>query len=1089
MTDDMINLLAGERVLTNYEDKDKNTSYLNPAIGGFLDKYIFGSCFSNQCNCGDIHKITNVPCPRCGSKILTEEESWTRFAKIELPIFYCNGLKKKQFLKFIRESDLKIRTQITDKTAQIIKEGNPFFAWDFCQFNWDEEKEEIICTDDITDFNKCSFEGLLMIIIDHYPHLLQEYKSFINTNVLVIPLIARASYWTYRDGKRTLVNHEISIMYRTILWILNKEYDKAMDMYQSQLEKSLYRANFREYVASVVEMSCTLLRPSKENFSRTMQSQRISNSGRCTIIPAPELQIDEVKVPRHLMYECCRDEFINFMIQDQGWSEVVARTKYLTEARTDEVQGLFDRYINEANGGKGKYVVINRNPTLYELGMMACKVKLTNDYTMGLPLLLCSPFGGDYDGDTFSFYTIPDAKTDEIVSKMSPRNITYYKKNQSPLFTPSHEIMGGIITGTKKMYSTKNIFTNCDKVEERKVDNEHSVFIPSFDTYEEAYQCKRKTKGFKWLTVINIAGEETTLGIYKFSELFKRDINEFLRYEIERKPNRPQHITSSDIPELYNTINQEEDRLERIHDVQEFALLIATTSGATAPTLSELHANLPAEYLERIHEVENSDILSDREKDVKIRNIYDAYMKEVEFGKDEEGNLRVSESLKLKISDSSRAKINQLLNIITPQLTVGPDHIAHVTTTRLINGMNPTDYTRHSIENRGTQDIKVSATPRSGYTTRQLVFLGKGFYYSEELDPKNSGISIELKKAAGRTRIDGSIISKSEADNAKSDEFVTVRSIITSKYTDRCIVTKDCVSNLNTWVQGDNIGVSLLSSLTEGLTQSGLSLKHGGRLYETDKKAGIIAPIDCTLQITDNFIVLKGEETYVYPRSTEFVQNYVDDNKYKKGDLVGVVYRQFTPSYRLDCVIKLIGAAGSNSRKKAINNKVLITECYAYGPGKIHYVVEDKSIVRVEIGDYSYSYDPDACYFIPEGAHVEFGQRFCTGTVNMPQALKVLKDRVLAFRLFYNQFNELIPGIAPELIEFVYSLIVLQRNGKIVNKTVLTATLESPGFLNKISLRNSRRILEAIPKEGIEFISDATSDIFLPTLSAIDLYM
>jgi hypothetical protein len=791
----------------------------------------------------------------------------------------------------------------------------------------------------------------------------------------------------------------------------------------------------------------------------------MSNSGRCTIIPAPDLKVDEIYIPRHLMYECCQKEFIIFMMQKYDCSEEYARLKYLTEATTVEVQKDFDEYIETCNDGKGKYVIINRNPTLYELSMMACKVKLTNNYTIGLPLLLCSPFGGDYDGDTFSFYAVPDNKTEKIIEVMSPKNLYYYKKSHSHLFTPSHEIMSGLIIASR-------------------ISMPEDGELHQFDSIEDAKLYRKSHRKFTYQTKCIINDKETTLGRAILSDLFNCNIEEKLN---DGKIN----LTSKEIPELYDKLDDLDDRLNRIQQIQEFALNVATISGGTAPRLSELHAHLDSSYLDEIKSIEASEFLTDKEKDVKIREIYDKFMKDCETGKDENGNPRIANELKMQISDSSRAKISQLLNIVTQQLNVGPDGIVHVGDTTLIGGMSPTDYFRHAIENRVTQDIKTSAVPRSGYTTRQLVYLGTPYQFSDSYDEKNKGIELELYKCSGRTRLDGSVITQEEAKHANKEEMVTVRSIVTSTHPDLNIVTKDMISQDFKWREGANVGISLLSSLTEGLTQSGLSLKHGGRLFETDKLAGIVCPEDdCHLNLTDAFIVLtspSGKE-YLYPKTDNFVQNYTNTGKYKKGEVVGVAHKLVTPSYRLDSVIKLLGAQSTSSPKTVLNNKVLITECYAYEEGILKYEKVGDKVTGVTIGNIRYYYNPSASYFIPDGTLVKKGQRFCTGTMDLDAAIRKTKNYKQVFYLFYNQFNELISGMSPELIEFVFTLVVHNRNGNITHKTVRSAIMDSPGTFNKLAFRDTVKTLESIDAQGVEFVSDSISRMLLPSVMLMNIY-
>lgn len=1080
LTDEFILQFSGSNVLHTYKDtNEKVRTELRTITGGPLDAAIFGSCFSNQCNCGNVRKV-GTKCDICQSQVLPEVKAWQRYARIDLPIFYCNIVKRPNFIKFL-ETSFNFSWDVSEEFSKICKVRKGL-QYEYLQFSYDEENKCIVGTDKITDHDLCGYEGLLAVIISHYPDKLGQFKSYLNTTMIVTPLPLRAPKYSFEGGGRSLINSSLTISYIAVLRIFESdrqgrwigEYKRLMDSCSTEAEKSMVNAILRKYVANVNDTVSGLLQPSKQNTARTMQSHRLSNSGRCTIIPAPDLNVDEVYIPRHLMYECCTKEFINYMMTKMDWSYQFARTKYIKHATDPEIQELFDEYIENCNDGKGKYVIVNRNPTLYELGMMACRVKLTNNYTIGLPLLLCSPTGGDYDGDTFSFYAIPEALTDKIIQTMSPKNLRYYKKNLSPLFTPSHEIMSGIMVGTR-VYAWDGD-------------------MKEFDSIEDANKERRTNRKFKWQTpfILNLGDRTkiTTLGRYKFGEIFNVDLDEMLN-----DFDKGGYLTSKEIPELYEGIMDLDDRVDRIQAAQELALTITTTSGGTAPRLSDLHAKLDPKYLEEIRKIEAMDILTDKEKDIKIRAIYDEFLKDTQSGKyiDEEGNehYRVDPELKLQISDSSRAKVSQLLNIIMPQLTVTPDHQVSVGSTTLIGGMSQTDYVNHSIENRGTQDIKVSATPRSGYTTRQQVLIAEGYTYSNDEDPDNPGILIPKKLAAGRTTTDGVVISKSDASHAKKGELVRVRSVITRTNKSRPIVTSDCISKYNNWKDGAQIGQSLLSSLTEGLTQAGLSLKHGGRLFETDPIARIYAPDDCTLRINDMCIILtslKGGKEYIYPKPSNFVQNYTQTNTYKKGELVGVAYKQFTPAYRLDCIIKLIRTIPTSSRKKAINNSVLLTECYAYESGEIKYDRHDNRITGVTIGNYHYSYSPNALYFLPEGTKVEKGERFCTGTVDMTLVARRLHDYAEVFQIFYKQFNELIPNIQPELIEFVFSIIITYNEGRISVHNVSQVIANSFGTFNKMAFRNSREVLKKINTSGLPFHLDSISSQLLPSLMLSDQY-
>jgi hypothetical protein len=914
------------------------------------------------------------------------------------------------------------------------------------QFEYDEDNNAIFMTDNITDYNKCSFEGLIQVIRAHFPDKLNKFTSFINTSLLVVPVIMRAPQYVMYNGVRKLKIHQVSVIYQNILYVIGPEfYEKEITNIKSHPEIALFRGIIRRFISVSVSQMSRLLKTSKASMARNMQSHRVANSGRCIIVPSPDLKIDEVHIPRHLMYEACREEFIKYLEKVLEVSPEKAEYIYKIESNSAEVQRYFDDFVNgDGKNYKGKYVLINRNPTLYELNVMTCKVKLTNDYAMGIPILLCQPFGGDFDGDTFSFYVIPNESTDFMVDAMSPKNLVYYKKNYKPLFLPTHEMMQGLIYGTKVILNDK---------------------LLEFSSLEEAEEYRKNNRDFRYQTVFLLNGKQTTIARELLSDYFGTDINEYLKgFE--------NNLDAKNIIPLYCKLDQFEDRVDRIHKIQEFSLKLATISGATAPTLSQLYLGIDKSKLEIIKEIENDSKLSTHEKDIKIRELYSQFIIEE--------SSKFDSSVRTQVSESSRAKISQLLNISLPQLNVGPDKESSVSTTTLIEGMKSVDYENLAVENRAVQDIKVNAVPLSGNLTRQFVFLASSYSYSPEKDEKNKGIILKQSEALGRTRIDGSIVTESDV-KSNPDKEVRVRSIVTSSTPDVSVITSDMISDLVSFKEGSHIGISLISSLTEGLTQSGLSLKHGGSLFNLDPLSKLVAPEDCTVSLTDDWIILNGSVEYRYPKPSNFTVNFNPTGVYRKGETIGVSYHIFTSAYRLSCLIKLCEARGVRSPKSFTRNKVLISDCYAVKSGKIRYQKRGDTM-KITIGELTYSYNKECMYLFPDGASVRAGDRICTGVMDMQSIAGKTNDYIKTFYFFKKQFEELIEGINPELIEFLYTLIVRNASGRVTVKKVISAIHEKESVFTRLAFEDAKKSFRKIGPEGEEFIPDTLSQVLLSLL-------
>jgi hypothetical protein len=285
---------------------------------------------------------------------------------------------------------------------------------------------------------------------------------------------------------------------------------------------------------------------------------------------------------------------------------------------------------------------------------------------------------GDFDGDSFSFYAVPKDKNKMINDALSARNRVLYKKNQKPLFTPTHEIMSGLVKASRVIIP-KN--------------------LESFDSIEEIKQYKKEHPEFKYQTLCTLKGEQTTLGREILSDLFDVNITKFVG-------GFDKAITGKNCGLLYEQLRDKDDRLDRIRDIQEFALLVATTSGATAIKISDLYLDIDKEYLDRIKKIEKDDKLTDQVKELKIREIYGQFQ--------DEQLKKIPEDVVNSIEDTFHSKVRELADMSVQQLNVGPDHEYHISESTLASGMTSQDYQAHVIENRALQDIKALSVPYIG---------------------------------------------------------------------------------------------------------------------------------------------------------------------------------------------------------------------------------------------------------------------------------------------------------------------------------------------------------------------------------------
>lgn len=120
-----------------------------------------------------------------------------------------------------------------------------------------------------------------------------------------------------------------------------------------------------------------------------------------------------------------------------------------------------------------------------------------------------------------------------------------------------------------------------------------------------------------------------------------------------------------------------------------------------------------------------------------------------------------------------------------------------------------------------------------------------------------------------------------------------------------------------------------------------------------------------------------------YPRPDNWIN--LNKTKFKAGELMGSAYNTSSPIIKLNSVLKLMQAKGGNGTKYFEKDNVIISDCYAYEDGTIHYVENKRGDIEVTIGGIRYAYSPESMYYYPDGTEIKAGQRFCSGVVNMRQ--------------------------------------------------------------------------------------------------------
>lgn len=1012
LTDEKIDELSENRVITSFLDFDltrgsrTEKSRLFPVVGGVYDSNFFGSVYTDTCNCGRVHTVGKL-CQVCGSKVLTEEEKYNRYARIDLDDYYVRDTEIPGLVGLLADLPLNLDLAREELEFSRISNSSAPKICELCQFDWDTETEEIIVNPVITNETHASYEGLELIIKDKFPEFMTRFKSLVNKKVLVIPAVYRMATFNPYDPVTKLSIPLMSSVFQAIVRIKYEVKEALENSYTDPSERVALRAILRRYVAKTPYWLSTILRTSKETITRQILSSRIDNSGRAPIVGDPTLEIDQVKLPIHLAYELFRVDFIAYLAEMKGID--VKKAELIYSKATNNTLEIFAEYC------KGRRVIMNRPPSLHRYNNMSFRVLLTDDQAIHFPPTSVVPFAADFDGDMMAFFEVPKEFNELFDKNASPATQLKYESTGDFIWQPNQDMMYGLILATRVIHDDIDTDTIQKYISFEDAEKDYDEQIIEFPT-----------------DPIMMNNRITSYSREKVGEIIGKSIDEIYSPE--------EYVNSKNISKLLAYLYALPDFTTKYQKLIEFALEIITIEGATVPSLKEMISVDTSDFTDKLKEL----IDSSRTDSKYYLELEQEYKKFVESKVN-----NMSADLTRRVNDSGRMKMSQILEMMIPQMTVNYKGEYYVASNSLVNGLSQEDYIHHAVNNRAILQMKQNITPKGGYLNRQLIFAGQGVKLDRsKKSTNNEGVYIPRDRAEGRTTPSGEVLGPSD-----STDMVLVRSYAVQK---DGIMTPDLISESDVeYDDQSNIGLKITSAVAGSVTQAGLSLKHTGTLRQLDKSLELKSHFNCTIQrkTTDTITLTtdSGEKVEHYV-PTEFIVS--DTSEVKEGELIGFVPQFSDPGAKSKKIIDLLGGLSTDDIE--VKHPKDFALCVTPEEGYIHYDNE-----YVHIGKLSLPRDPNRVYYYFEGEFVPKYAIICDGTLdcaNISQYCKHERDYYGCFRTY---FLKMLPQLNEYSVEYVFTTInTRNEEGELVYTGIRQKVRDDKTILTNLGFEGSTRVVK-----------------------------
>ncbi|MCL5782154.1 MAG: DNA-directed RNA polymerase subunit beta', partial [Patescibacteria group bacterium] len=181
-------------------------------------------------------------------------------------------------------------------------------------------------------------------------------------------------------------------------------------------------------------------------FRQNLLGKRVDYSGRSVIVVGPELRLDQCGLPKHMALELFRPFVISGLLKKELAFNIRGANRLIDDG-AKEVWEILEEVI------KGKYVLLNRAPTLHRLGIQAFQPILIEGNAIQVHPLVCTAFNADFDGDQMAVH-VPLSDEAQLEAKeimASDKNILKPGNNDPTVAAKMLDIVLGCFWVTKSV--------------------------------------------------------------------------------------------------------------------------------------------------------------------------------------------------------------------------------------------------------------------------------------------------------------------------------------------------------------------------------------------------------------------------------------------------------------------------------------------------------------------------------------------------------------------------------------------------------------------------------------------------------------
>lgn len=422
---------------------------------GLFSQQIFGPIKSYTCACNKLaYKGKNYEhdkCPVCGVPITSSESRKKTYAKIVLPFPVLNPLF--YYILCGKGSTVK---KVLDNLLNYKEEYWFNESGDLEKFDVDEARDLTVEYFKGLDGAKKYIEIFLTKHIDsaekkdkepkkEYVYLMNNMDKITIKNIVVMPPEFRPC-GKLKSGD--YVSDDVNKLFQEILKVCNGIKNIQYTLTPDQV---VYQVNFSYLQKMIINLYDYILnRMSKKTglIRANILGKRVDFSGRAVITPDATLKLNECRLPYWMVLEMMKPQLITHFINRR----ICKRSNRAITLIDECIQNKDTKYFDIVREFcKGKVCVLNRQPTLHRLSVLAFYIDIHLGNTIQIHPLVCAPYNADFDGDAMACYVgITNDSIEDIKNHVGIWNNLISPTDMSSVAKPNQDVILGVYAATRE---------------------------------------------------------------------------------------------------------------------------------------------------------------------------------------------------------------------------------------------------------------------------------------------------------------------------------------------------------------------------------------------------------------------------------------------------------------------------------------------------------------------------------------------------------------------------------------------------------------------------------------------------------------